>query len=199
MTMAGAARPHRPEGVEMSFFRKPAARDSQDIATVKGLEDRDRAGPLPIGDDADIMARRLAAERQRALSGGSGCCVAVCLPDPMQGLTAGEAAGETATRFANSLRAYDAIFRYGENRILACMPFVKAADAPNVMARLRDLASRMPVTLPDGTSGHIMVSVGSAMMERSADVQETIRRAEKAMEQGRLSGNRICLWTPDML
>ncbi len=32
----------------------------------------------------------------------------------------------------------------------------------------------------------------------SAPVQELINRADKAMEAGRLSGNRTCIWSPDL-
>lgn len=183
----------------MSLFRKSASFSDADITRVKSHEDRDKSGPLQIGRDGPAMAQRLSAERERVVSGDNTCCVLVCRPDGMQGMTMDEAVAETANRFANSLRAYDSIFLHGADRILVCAPFVKAGDATSVMERLRDLASRMPVTLSDGTSGHIMVAVGGVMMERSADVTETIRRADKAMEQGRLSGNRMCLWTADLL
>lgn len=183
----------------MSIFRKSASFDRADITQVKGQDDREKSGPLPIGNDSASMAKRLWAERERVVSGASTCCVAVCTPDPMQGMSAEAAAAETAKRFASSLRAYDSIFMRPGNRILVCAPFVKPGDAPSVLERLRDLASRMPVALSDGTSGHVMVSVGGVMMDRSADVEETIRRADKAMEQGKLSGNRMCLWSPDLL
>jgi len=183
----------------MSIFRKSASFDKADITQVKGQDDREKSGPLQIGNDSKAMAERLSAERERVVSGGNSCCVAVCMPDPMQGMSVEQAVAETARRFANSLRAYDSIFLRPGNRILVCAPFVKSGDAPGLMERLRDLASRMPVTLSDGTSGHVMVSVGGVMMDRSANVEETIRRADKAMEQGKLSGNRMCLWSPDLL
>lgn len=183
----------------MSIFRKSASFNDADITQVKGQDDREKSGPLPVGNNSATMFERLSAERERVISGANTCCVLVCMPDAMQGLSKEQAVAETASRFANSLRAYDSIFLHGTDRVLVCAPFVKAGDATSVMERLRDLASRMPVALSNGTSGHIMVSVGGMMMERSTDVAETVRRADKAMEQGRLSGNRMCLWTPELL
>lgn len=192
----------------MSIFAKkgiaPAGPSANPAASppdtgLKGEADREKTGPLPIGSDPAALAVRLAAERDRAIDGNSSCCVMICSPERMQGWTTAEATAETARRFANSLRAYDSIFFYGEDRVLVCLPFVKVGDAPSVMERLRDLAHRMPVDLPGGTSGHVTISVGGSMMDRPTPVQETIDRAEKAMEQGRLSGNRTCMWTPDML
>lgn len=188
----------------MSIFAKKGgspARPSPNPAEsgLKSEADRERVGPLPIGRDPAAMAVRLTAERDRMMGVGSNCCVMICLPERMQGWTRAESAAETAKRFADSLRAYDSIFHYGEDRVLVCVPFVKPADAPNVMERLRDLAHRMPVNLPGGTSGHVTISVGGMMMDRATPVQETIDRAEKAMDQGRLAGNRACMWSSDML
>ncbi len=183
----------------MSIFKTPATPDRASITAVKGPEDRDKTGPLPIVNDLAAMVGRLSAERDRVVAGNNSCCVVVCAPDGVQGWSIEQAIDEVAERFANSLRAYDSIFLHGRDKILVCLPFVNAADAPNVMQRLRDLASRMPVTLPGGTSGHIMVSVGGVMMDRAADVQTIINRADKAMEQGRILGKRICMWSPELL
>jgi hypothetical protein len=187
----------------MSHFAKkpavPAASQAPAPETVaRGEPGRKRAGRLPIGRDPAAMAVRLRADRDRMIDGDSNCCVMICAPERMRGLTMEEVLAKTANRFANSLRAHDSIFHYGEDRVLVCVPFVKAADAPGVMQRLRDLAGRKPVDLRNGTSGHITIAVGGAMMDRETDVLDTIARADKAMEQGRLSGNRTCLWTPDL-
>lgn len=188
----------------MSIFAKKAVSPARASASepdtgVKDESDREKTGPLPIGKDPAGMAVRLTAERDRMIDGASNCCVMICAPERMQGLTKAEVITETASRFANSLRAYDSIFFYGEDMVLVCVPFVKSGDAPSVMERLRDLAHRMPVALSDGTSGHITISVGGAMMDQATDVLDTIDRADKAMAQGRLSGNRSCMWTPDLL
>lgn len=166
---------------------------------IKGPEGRDKTGPLPIVNDLTAMAARLSAERDRMVESNGSCLVAVCTADPIQGWTAEQSIAETAGRFANSLRAYDSIFLCGGAKILVCLPFVKPEDTMSVMERLRDLASRMPVNLPDGVTGHVLISVGGVMMDRSADVPEMIERADKAMELGLLSGNRACMWSPEML
>ena len=186
----------------MGIFGKTAAQDdavNADITSIKGPEDRDKTGPLPVVNDLVAMGARLLAERDRVLEGDNGCCVVVCSTDAVQGWSVEQAIDETARRFANSLRAYDSVFLHGRDKILVCLPFVKREDTTSVMERLRDLANRMPVDLPGGTSGHITISVGGIMMDKSMDVQQTINRADKAMEQGRISGNRTCMWTSDML
>ena len=168
-------------------------------AEIKGPNDRDKTGPLPIVNDLVVMAARLSTERDRMVKDNSSCFLAVCTADPMQGWTRQQSIAETARRFADSLRAYDSIFVCGVDKILVCLPFVKYEDTASVMERLRDLASRMPVDLPDGVTGHVKVSVGGVMMDSSLDVPRMIERADKAMELGLLSGNRACMWSPDML
>lgn len=166
---------------------------------LKGPRDRDKTGPLPIVNNLVAMAARLAAERDRVVKENNSCFVAVCTADPMQGWTSQQAIAETARRFADSLRAYDSIFVCGSDKILVCLPFVKQEDTASVMERLRDLASRMPVDLPDGVTGHVLVSVGGVMIDRSINVPQLIERADKAMELGLLSGKRACLWSSEML
>lgn len=183
----------------MSLFRKHASSSKAPAAQVRDQDDRDRPGPLPVLRDPVVMATRLSAERARVAEGRNSCCLVVCRPNPVPGWTTEQTVAETATRFANSLRGYDSIFRHGGEMLVICLPFVKIGDARSVMQRLRDVAGRMPVGLPDGTSGHITVLLGGTMMDRYTDVRATIDRAARAMEQGGLSGDRICLWTPDIL
>ena len=166
---------------------------------LKGPKDRAKTGPLPIVNNLVAMAARLAAERDRVVKDNSSCFVAVCTADPLQGWTSQQSIAETARRFADSLRVYDSIFVCGSDKILVCLPFVEHDDTKSVMERLRDLASRMPVDLPEGVTGHVMVSVGGVMIDRSISVPQIIERADKAMELGLLSGNRACMWSPDML
>lgn len=183
----------------MSIFRRPAQPVKLAGVEVRNEDDRDRPGALPVLRDPVVMATRLSAERARVAEGRNSCCLVVCSPHTVQGWSTEQTVAETATRFANSLRGYDSIFRHGKDMLVVCLPFVKIGDAHSVMERLRDLAGRMPVDLPDGTSGHITVLLGGTMMDRFTDVGGTIDRAARAMEQGRLSGDRICLWTPDIL
>lgn len=180
----------------MSLFAKSAESEN---ARIKAIDDREKSGPLPIVNDLVVLAARLSAERGRVIDDGSDCCVMVCSPDPVQGWSVEQALGEVAKRFAENLRAYDSIFLHGRDKILVCLPFVKHDDTTSVMERLRDLANRMPVTLPGGTSGHITISVGGVMMDRVTEVQKIMNRADQAMEQGRLSGIRTCMWSLEML
>lgn len=156
-------------------------------------------GPLPVVKDIVALAGRLSAERERVLTGANPCCVAVCKPDLVSGWSIEEIVRDIADRFANSLRAYDSIFLYGRDKIIVCMPHIKQGDARLLLGRLRDLATERPIPMPTGTTTLITVSVGGVMMDRFTKVQETIDRAERAMDLARVAGgNRVGLWTADM-
>ncbi len=148
---------------------------------------------LPFVDcQGDILQRNKVAE------GNVNCCVVVCAPNPIEGAALELAVGEIADRFASSLRSYDKIYRHGRDKLLVALPHVKPEEAPNVMQRLHDIVERMPFKMPgSGLDLSVTVSLGGAMMEGS-EVQELINMADRAMEAGRLSGNRTCIWSPDL-
>lgn len=156
-------------------------------------------GPLPVVKDIVALAGRLSAEHERVVAGANTCCVVVCKPDLVSGWSIEEIVRDIADRFAISLRDYDSIFLYGRDKIIVCMPHIKQSDARSLLGRLRDLATERPIPMPTGTTTLITVSVGGVMMDRFTKVQETIDRAERAMEMARIAGgNRIGMWTPDM-
>ena len=100
--------------------------------------------------------------------------------------------------YAASLRSYDKIFRHGRENLLIALPHVKPEEATTVLQRLHDIVERMPFKMPgNGLDLSVTVSLGGALMDNSP-VQEIINRADKAMEAGRLSGNRNCIWSPDL-
>jgi GGDEF domain-containing protein len=145
------------------------------------------------------MLIRLAQEHRRILDGGS-CCIVFCAADEVAGLTPELVLAEAADRFARVLRAHDAIFRYGEDRLLLCLPHIKSADGSRVMARLRRLVCDRPVSLPGGGTASISVTLGGAMMNRVDMVEETAARAERSLKSGRgVGGNCVCMWAPEAM
>lgn len=54
--------------------------------------------------------------------------------------------------------------------------------------------------MPNGTMTLTTISVGGVMMNPATQTQETIDRADRAMELARNSGgNKIAIWSPDMI
>jgi hypothetical protein len=161
-------------------------------------ERRELDGPLPVVDNLVEMVGWLEKARQKVIESHATCCVAVCSPNPIDGAQLELTVGEIADRFAISLRSYDRIFRHGREKLLVALPHVKPEDAQDVLQRLHDIVERMPFKMPgNGLDLSVTVSLGGAMMDGSP-VQELINRADKAMEAGRLSGNRNCIWSPDL-
>lgn len=161
-------------------------------------ERKEMNGPLPIVDNIVEMVQWLDNARKKVMETPASCCVAVCQPNPIDGAALELTVGEIADRFAISLRSYDRIFRHGREKLLIALPHVSSEDAPNVLQRLHDIVERMPFKMPgNGLDLSVTVSLGGAMMDGAA-VQELINRADKAMEAGRLSGNRNCIWSSDL-
>ncbi|MBE9551884.1 MAG: diguanylate cyclase [Proteobacteria bacterium] len=155
-------------------------------------------GPLPVADNIVEMVQWLENARKKVAEGSAQCCVVVCAPNPIEGAALELTVGEIADRFACSLRSYDKIYRHGREKLLIALPHVNTDDAPSVLQRLHDIVERMPFKMPgNGLDLSVTVSLGGAMMDGSP-VQELINRADKAMEAGRNSGNRNCIWSPEL-
>ncbi len=51
--------------------------------------------------------------------------------------------------------------------------------------------------MPDGAEWSVAVALGGVMMDKSP-VQETINRADRAMDLARLSGDNVAMWSPEL-
>lgn len=171
----------------------PIAADGFEFGERKDLD-----GPLPIVDNIVEMVQWLERARKKVTETNASCCVAVCQPNPIDGAALELTVGEIAERFSISLRSYDRIFRHGREKLLIALPHVKPEDTADVLQRLHDIVERVPFKMPgNGLDLSVTVSLGGAMMD-GAPVQDLINRADKAMEAGRLSGNRNCIWSHDL-
>ena len=143
--------------------------------------------------DVDAMLAHLAQEHAWILRGGS-CCIVVCQPDENDRILRVVAVKESAKRFAQALRGYDANFLYGDDKLLLCLPEVLPIDAAGVMSRLRKLACEKPVILASGERMAMSVTLSGAMMSRFSLVEDTLAQAEWAMESSlSAGGNRVCM------
>ena len=155
-------------------------------------------GPVPVVDDVAAMLMRLALEHRRILNGGS-CCIVLCAADDVPEVSPDRVLTEAADRFAAVLRGHDAIFRYGEDKLLLCLPHIKSSDGSRLMARLRRLVCDRPVSLPEGGRASISVTLGGAMMNLIDMVEETAACAERSLKSGRgAGGNCVCMWAPEV-
>lgn len=156
-------------------------------------------GPLPVHNDLLVIATRLAAEQARVADGSNSCCIAVCAPDTVSGRFVEHSVAEIADRFSRCLRSYDSVHRFGRDRIIICLPHLKPAEAAGVLLRLRNLVTKAPFSLPNGSASLITVTLGGAMMDASTPVHETLNRADRAKDMSRLSGdNRVLMWSSDI-
>ncbi len=155
--------------------------------------------PLPVNKDLLVLATRLSAEQARVAAGSNSCCIAVCAPDSGFGRFVGHSVAEIADRFSRCLRSYDSVHHFGRDRIIICLPHLKSADAAGILLRLRELVTRAPFFLPNGSGALITATLGGVMMDASTPVHETINRADRARDMSLLSGdNRVLMWSPDM-
>lgn len=162
------------------------------------VADRPRGtGPVAVVDDVDAMLVRLARERRRVLAGGD-CCIVVCRPDDDDRIPRTLALRESAARFARAMRSHDAIFHYGADRLLLCLPHVPSRDAVNVMARLRRLVCETPLMLAGGRRSPFSVTLSGAMMTPSGLVEDTVDQAERGIRSSLAAGgNRVCMLMPE--
>jgi diguanylate cyclase len=98
-----------------------------------------------------------------------------------------------ATRFEETLRNQDRVYRYGGEEFLVLMPETTAPEAQAIMDRLRRDAFAQDIS--DGNhSIRISVSAGVTQIQPSDDMTSVLQRADQAMYQAKEAGrNRVVL------
>ncbi len=160
--------------------------------------------PLTGLHNRQAMMKELEQERARALRTESPCCVAIGDLDHFKAIndTHGHAAGDrvllaTADCFLGQLRSYDAVYRYGGEEFLFCLPNADEATAERILERLRQALKSRRVDLDDGSEVSVTGSFGFAPLGRDVTVEEAIDRADQALYRAKTEGrNRVCRWNP---
>lgn len=145
------------------------------------------------------MMRDLRREWTRGLRTGQPACLALADLDFFKQVndTWGHVAGDkvlcaAAHFFQRRLRPYDSVYRYGGEEFLLCLPNTDAANAAQVLDRLRRTMARLPVTLECGSRVPVTCSIGVAQLVPGRTVHEAVMAADRALyaakEQGR---NRV--------
>lgn len=100
-----------------------------------------------------------------------------------------------ATYLKANLRPYDAIFRYGGEEFLFCLPNTNLLRGKSLLDRLRSELESLPIRLANDKIVTITISVGITQMQPSLAVDDCIIRADDALYEAKNKGrNRIVVW-----
>lgn len=164
-----------------------------------------RMDPLTgVRNRHDMMAE-LDKERERARRTAMACSLAMVDLDHFKTINDahGHVAGDRVLRrvsalFAEQLRPYDMVYRYGGEEFLLCLPNTNTKTAMGVLERLRTTIANTPMPVaPDGTDVYVTASFGLAEVDTGADVATSIERADMALYDIKNAGrNAIGVWAP---
>ncbi len=97
------------------------------------------------------------------------------------------------------LRKYDAVFRYGGEEFLICMPDTDAEQAREICDRIRSEVGSLLHRSESKGAFRVTVSVGIAEMESSLAVEMVIDHADQALFDAKNAGrNRVTIWSPEL-
>jgi diguanylate cyclase len=148
------------------------------------------------------MHFRLTQEMERVVRIGRTSCIAIMDVDHFKAVNDGygHVAGDQVLRniasfFAQRIRKYDVLFRYGGEEFLICLSDIDIEAAVASMDRLRAALSREPIALPDGRQVQVTVSMGIATLAGSKQIDSVIQEADHALLCAKARGrNRTCAW-----
>ena len=180
-----------------SAFEKQASRLAD--AFRKAVAELD---PLTGLANRVTMLRELETEFDRARRTGQPCGIALADLDRFKSVndTHGHAVGDkvlaaAAGRFLSRLRPYDAIWRYGGEEFVICLPNADEPTALRILERLRDALAARPIPIRDDLDLPVTSSFGLAMVEGEVGLKGTIERADQALYAAKRDGrNRVSLW-----
>ncbi len=161
--------------------------------------------PLTGTQTRQVMLRDLKREMQRARRSGTPGCLALADVDRFKAINDGHghAAGDmvlsaVAGLLIESLRPYDAVYRYGGKEFLLCLPETGPEEARRVLERVRERVAGQPIVLADGKSLTVTVSFGLTLMSPRRPIEELIERADKALYAAKQNGrDRVEVWRPE--
>lgn len=148
------------------------------------------------------MFKRLNEEQDRTLRSNQPC--SICMMDldhfkrinDTHGHIAGDKVLQTVMEIASRrLRAYDAIFRYGGEEFLFCLPNATTDIATEAMERLRLQIADTDIVLKDGVVVRVTASFGIAPLSATQAIETSMEEADHALFSAKAKGrNRVCRW-----
>jgi diguanylate cyclase (GGDEF)-like protein len=162
--------------------------------------------PLTGVQNRQSMLAELERERSRSRRSKQPCCLALGDLDHFKKAndTYGHVVGDqvlasAAEIFLSGLRPYDALFRYGGEEFLFCLPETAPDQAVVALDRLRERLDARPVMLSGVKSLPVTASFGVAELTAGTSVEEVIARADAALYAAKRQGrNRVELWHEDL-
>lgn len=171
-------------------LEKAFAAASSDLDPLTGLHNR------------KAMVKELESERARFLRTKRPCSIALGDLDNFKAINDryGHGHGDkvllaAADCFLGQLRSYDAVYRYGGEEFLFCLPDADPETAFNAIDRLRMALEFRRIAIDSGGEMSVTVSFGLAQMDDNVTLEETIKQADKALYRAKKEGrNRVCQW-----
>lgn len=165
-----------------------------------------RMDPLTGVRNRHDMMTELDVERERARRMATPCSIAMVDLDHFKALNDvhGHVGGDMALRkvaslFAELLRPYDMVYRYGGEEFLLCLPNTDVKTAAMVLDRLRIEISKTSV-LPtkDGNDVYITASFGVTEIDTIEHIVKSIEQADAALYDVKDAGrNAVGIWSPN--
>ncbi len=132
------------------------------------------------------------------------CCLAMADLDHFKKVndTYGHPTGDVVLKsvadfFRNNLRPYDALFRYGGEEFLFCLPNTDVKSGSKLLNRLRVDLKKRPIKIKGDEVLSVSISMGICQMNSDDPVDETIDNADAALYVAKKAGrNRISEYQP---
>ncbi len=158
--------------------------------------------PLTGIFNRQAMMPILLQEQAYVHRGGKDCCLAMADLDFFKHVndTYGHANGDivlkrVADYMKSHLRPYDALFRYGGEEFLFCLPNTDYLTGKSLLDRLRVDVKELPITLSNDEAIHITISLGIAQMQPDISTEDTVIRADEALYEAKNRGrNQVVAW-----
>lgn len=158
--------------------------------------------PLTGLGNRQAMWARLRIEADRHARGSQPCCVAMVDLDMFKPVNDrfGHAAGDVVLQSVASLlvagtRPYDAVFRFGGDEFLLCLPNARPMDAWTILERLRLTVAETPVAIDRHGEMTTTISVGIAPLIGDHGVESAVERADQALYAAKRGGrDRVSVW-----
>lgn len=150
----------------------------------------------------NAMFQKLGDEYERAARLKQPCCLSILDLDHFKAVndTYGHAAGDKVLYMVvecirDSLRKYDAIFRYGGEEFLLCLPNIEIDGAVAAMERIRENLATLLISVVGGDTVCVTASFGVAPLAVDRSVEESIMSADRALFCAKAGGrNRVHCW-----
>lgn len=165
-----------------------------------------RMDPLTGVRNRHDMIVDLDVERERARRAAQPCSVAMVDLDHFKVLNDdhGHVVGDqvlrhVSTLFAEQLRPYDMVYRYGGEEFLLCLPSTDLNTAKTVLDRLRTKIA--DTAMPFGKDGgdiFVTASFGVTEIDTVEHIVKSIERADMALYDVKHAGrNAVGVWNPE--